>query len=152
MRLSDYTHALPYEKRLCEVKQLLEENGIPYDMSVYEQWFDLGTCTCEIPSFSESEKDTANHMRLCATGCHQLNDKKFFFCGQGFARPKLGLCSLQEGDYIELASCTGTTEEKEGILRFCMGFPKNGYISVCRTCYGMGSDNHRVVGVAEQIK
>lgn len=151
MRLSDYTHVLPYEKKLAEVKQCLEDNGIPYDMSVYDQWFDLGTRTDEISDFSRSDVDTAKHMRLCATGCHQLNDKRFFFCGQGFARTKIGFCTLQEGDCIELTDCTGSVEEKEAILKFCMGFPPKGYISVCRTCYGMGSDNNRIVEVAEQM-
>lgn len=150
MRLSDYTHVLPYEKKLSEVKQCLEANGISYDMSIYEQWFDLGTCTCEIPAFSSSNAAT-KHMRICATGCHQLNDRRFFFCGQGFARPKKGFCTLQEGDCIELANCTGTIEEKETILKFCMGFPPKGYISVCKTCFGMGSDNDRIVDVAEQM-
>ncbi len=37
------------------------------------------------------------------------------------------------------------------LLRFCMGYPPKGYISVCRTCYGMGSDNDRIVSVAEQM-
>ena len=37
MRLSDYTHALPYAKKLEEVKKCLEDNEIAYDMSVYEQ-------------------------------------------------------------------------------------------------------------------
>jgi Molybdenum cofactor biosynthesis enzyme len=151
MRLSDYTHMLPYKNKLDEVKKCLEDNGTPYDMSVYEQWFDLGTSTDELPLFSGSEVDTVKHMRLCATGCHQLNDKKFYFCGQGFARTKKGFCLLQEGDYIDLAKCTGTMEEKEMMLKFCMGFPPKGYISVCRTCYGMGSDNDRIVGVAEQM-
>lgn len=151
MRLSDYTHVLPYKKKLDEVKQCLQENKIPYDISIYDQWFDLGTCTCEIPEFSGSDVDTARHMRLCATGCHQLNDEKFYFCGQGFARTKKGFCSLQEGDCIDLTAITGTVEEKETILKFCMGFPPKGYISVCRTCYGMGSDNNRIVKVAEQM-
>lgn len=151
MRLSDYTHVLPYKKKLEEVKRCLEDNDIPYDMSIYEQWFDLGTCTCEIPEYSGNDIDAARHMRLCATGCHQLNDERFFFCGQGFARPKKGFCSLQEGDCIELSTCTGTVEEKETILKFCKGFPPKGYISVCRTCYGMGNDNDRIVGVAEQM-
>ena len=151
MRLSDYTHALPYAKKLEEVKKCLEDNEIAYDMSVYEQWFDLGISTMEIPDFSNCEADTTRHMRLCATGCHQLNDERFYFCGQGFARTKKGFCSLQEGDCIDLTKCTGTIEEKEAILKFCMGFPPKGYISVCRTCYGMGSDNDRIVGVAEQM-
>ncbi len=151
MRLSDYTHVLPYQKKLEEVKQCLKENGIPYDMSVYEQWFDLGINTSDIPEFSGSTADTARHMRLCATGCHQLNDEKFFFCGQGFARTKRGFCSLQEGDCIDLTACTGSIEDKETMLSFCMGYPPKGYISVCKTCYGMGSDNNRIVGVAEQM-
>lgn len=151
MRLSDYTHALPYEKRLSEVKQCLEDNGIPYDMSIYDQWRDVGTNTSDIPEFSGSGADTAKHMRLCAVGCHQLNDEKFYFCGQEFIWQKKGLCSLEEGDCIELDTCTGTVEEKEAILRFCVGFPPKGYISVCRLCYGMGSDNNRIVGVAEQV-
>ncbi len=151
MRLSDYTHVISYEEKLAEVKRCLEENEIPYDMSIYEQWFDLGTSTCEIPSLCGSAEDTVRHMRLCATGCHQLNDKKFYFCGQGFARTKIGWCSLQEGDCIELDQCTGSVDEKESMLRFCMGFPPKGYISVCKTCYGMGSDNNRIVEVAEQM-
>lgn len=152
MRLSDYTHQINYNKKLSEVKQCLEENEIPYDMSIYKEWFDLGTRTEVIPEFDGNHEATANHMRACATGCHQLNDRKFFFCGQGFARSKKGLCVLEDGDYISVDNCKGTVQEKEQLLNYCMGYPSKGYISVCSTCYGMGSDNNRIVPVAEQMK
>ena len=42
MRLSDYTHVIAYNKKLNEVKEVLEKNGIPYSMSVYTEWADLG--------------------------------------------------------------------------------------------------------------
>lgn len=151
MRLSDYTHAISYDQKLNDVKKCLEENDIPYDMSVYNSWFDLGACTDTISEYQDNPEQLQKHMRMCATGCHQLNDEKFFFCGQGFARPKLGLCKLQEGDCIELKKCTGTLEDKELMLKYCMGYPINGHISVCGTCYGMGKDNNRVVQVAEQV-
>lgn len=150
MRLSDYTHVIQYNEKLQQVKQCLEENNIPYDMSVYTQWYDLGTRMDVIPELDSVEKIT-KHMKLCATGCHQLNDKRFYFCGQGFARSKKGLCTLKEGDFIELQKCTGSVEDKEMILKYCMGYPPKGYISVCSTCYGMGKDNNRIVGVAEQM-
>lgn len=150
MRLSDYTHVIPYDEKLQQVKECLKENDIPYDMSVYTQWYDLGVRTEIIPEFNDEEK-IKKHMRLCATGCHQLNDKRFYFCGQGFARSKKRLCTLKEGDFIELQKCTGAVEDKELMLKYCMGYPPKGYISVCGTCYGMGKDNDRVVGVAEQM-
>lgn len=150
VRLSDYTDKVSYTKKFQEVKTCLEENGIPYDMSIYDSWYDLGTNMKPLPEYDTAEKITS-HMRLCATGCHQLNDKKFFFCGQGFARSKKGFCKLEDGDCIELEKCRGTIAEKEMLLRYCMGYPLKGYISVCSTCYGMGKDNERVVPVAVQV-
>lgn len=151
MRLSDYTHVINYQERLEQVKECLEKNNIPYDMSVYEQWYDIGERTEIIPEFVNNEDKIIKHMRLCATGCHQLNDKRFYFCGQGFAKSKKGMCTLREGDFIELQKCTGSIEDKEMMLKYCMGYPPKGYISICSTCYGMGPDNNRVVAVGEQI-
>ena len=71
--------------------------------------------------------------------------------GRALPDPRKDYVCLKKEIFIELQKCTGSVEDKELMLKYCMGYPPKGYISVCGTCYGMGKDNDRVVGVAEQM-
>lgn len=150
VRLSDYTHTVPYEKKLQQVKDTLKKNRIPYSMSIYKTWMDLGFPEKILPIGKTSE-EIRQHMLLCSPGCHILNEKKVYFCGLIFSAERCGLYQLQEGDYIDLEATNETREDKEVLLKYCLGYVKNGFISACRVCRGSGSDNTHVIGVAEQL-
>lgn len=150
IRLSDYTHVLPYGKRLQEVKDTLTENGIAYSMSIYETWMNLGFPE-KVTPIGKDKEAAKKHMLLCSPGCHIMSDKKVFYCGLIFSAEKCGLYELQPGDYVNLVQSQGKNKDKEEILKYCLGCVKNDYISVCNVCNGSGSDNERVISVAEQM-
>lgn len=149
VRLSDYTHVLPYGKKLQQVKDVLKENGISYSMSIYETWMDPGFPEAVEP-IGKTREEARKHMLLCSPGCHILSDKKVFYCGLIFSSEKCGLYKLQPGDYVDLEKSSGQHTDKEEILKYCLGCVKNDYISICNICRGSGSDNPHVIGVAEQ--
>lgn len=151
VRLSDYTHVLPYEKKLQKVKDTLTENGISYSMSIYETWMDPGFPE-KIEPIGKTREEARKHMLLCSPGCHILSDKKVFYCGLIFSSEKCGLYRLQPGDYVDLEKSCGQLEDKEEMLKYCLGCVKNDYISICNVCRGSGSDNAHVIGVAEQCR
>lgn len=152
VRISDYTHVLPYKKRLQEVIDVLTMHEIDHSMSVYTQWMDLGFPE-KVPPIGKTPEDAKKHMLMCSQGCHNLNDKKFFFCGLVFSAEKCGLYKLKENDYIDLQKKSDNSiEDKKEIMEYCLGYVKNEYISICNICRGAGSDNDRIVGVAEQMK
>lgn len=150
VRLSDYTHVLPYEKKLQQVKDTFTENGIPYSMSIYETWMDLGFPHQKIEPIGKTEEEAERHMQLCSPGCHILNDRKFYYCGLIFSAEKAGLFKLRPGDYIDLSDSKGELSDKEEMLKYCLGSVENRYISICNVCRGTGCDNDHVIGVAEQ--
>lgn len=150
VRVSDYTHAIPYQKKMKEVIACLKENNLDYAVSTYKTWVDLG-----FPRVRELSGNTAEevrcHMLNCAKGCHNMNNKKLYFCGLLFASEKLGLYQLKEHDYIDLAkNSDNPKEDKERILRYFLGDVENDHISLCRICRGQGTDNKYVIPVAEQ--
>lgn len=151
VRLSDYTHVIPYDAKLQKVKNVLEENRIEYSMSIYETWMDLGFPE-KVNPIGKTVKDVRSHMLQCSPGCHILSDKKFFYCGVVFSAEKCGLYHLSEGDFVDLQYSEGDLlADKERIMKYCLGSIDKGYISICNICRGSGSDNKRVIGVAEQV-
>lgn len=152
IRLSDYTHVLPYDAKLQEVKDTLKRSGIDYSMSIYETWMDLGFPE-KVEPIGKSVREAQKHMLRCSPGCHILSDKKFFYCGMIFSAEKCGLYHLKEGDYVDLQYSEGSElADKERIMKYCLGSIDKGYISICNICRGSGSDNERVIGVAEQAE
>ena len=149
VRLSDYTHVLPYEKKLQQVKDTLKENGISYSMSIYETWMDPGFPE-KIPPIGKTREEARKHMLQCSPGCHILSEKKVYYCGLIFSSEKCGLYKLQPEDYVDLEKSCGDIKDREEILKYCLGCVKNDYISICNICRGSGSDNDHVIGVAEQ--
>lgn len=150
VRISDYTHVLPYSERLQQVKDILRDNGIDYSMSIYTSWMDLGFPE-KVPCIGKNVDEAKQHMLTCSPGCHILNDKKFFYCGLIFSAEKCGLYQLQDGDFIDLQKSEGSLADRKQIMKYCLGEVEKGYISICNICRGSGSDNERVIGVAEQV-
>ncbi len=150
VRISDYTHAIPYQKKLNEVIEILKKNDIDYAISKYETWVDLGFPHEEV--YLEGDNSTMKtHMLNCAKGCHSMNDKKLYYCGLLYASEKLGKYKLKETDYIDLEKISGDEiKDREMILRYFLGDIKDDYISLCRICRGQGTDNLCVIPVAEQ--
>lgn len=151
VRVSDYTHAIPYGKKLQEVIDCLKENEIEYAISKYEIWANLGFPE-KIDPIGETREELRCHMLNCAKGCHSMNDKKLYFCGLLYASEKIGLYQLEQGDFVDLTKTSGNQiQDKEEILKYFLGDVPNGYISLCKICRGQGADNPVMIPVAEQV-
>lgn len=154
VRLSDYTRTINYSNRLKEVLNVLENNKINYSINNYEKWIDLGFPDENI-DYGNDKKIINEHMKLCSTGCHALNDGKLFYCGTLFYAEKSGLFQLKKGDFIdlreEIKDKTELEHMKYKIMKYCKGDISDSYISLCRHCRGFGIDNNYVCNVAEQI-
>lgn len=150
VRVSDYTHAVPYTNKYDEVIQCLQDNEIDYTVSCYKTWVNLGFPREDV-CISENPEVLRQHMLNCAKGCHSMNDGKLFFCGLLYASEKLGLYNLKDTDYIDLNRSINDNT-KEEVLRYFLGDVEGGYISLCRYCRGQGTDNRCVVPAAEQRK
>ena len=147
IRISDYTRAIPYRKKFEEVIRIFDEYGIEYSISDYKVWSNLGFPHEDVTI----EGDIIAHMQTCAQGCHNLNDKKFYFCGTLWDAEKSGLYKIRQSDYIDLTKqCTDINSDKLEFLKYCLGI-SGMHIGLCEKCRGYGADNHCLVTVAEQI-
>ena len=54
-----------------------------------------------------------------------------------------------EGDYISLEEIK-TEDGRKQLLAHDLGFVEKGYVSLCQSCGGCGSDNENYVPVGEQ--
>ena len=149
IRLSDYTFEIPYTKRFEEVKSALNNAGIEYSVSKYEEWFDVGIPGKEEKQFTDIN-DIKAHTIACGP-CHVIAEKKFFYCGTFYNAQKCGLAVLEKGDYIDLTEETSDAA-KEKLLEYSLGKFVNGYISVCNYCFGKSENNKRIVRPAIQFK
>lgn len=150
VRVSDYTHAVSYEKKYNEVLKCLQENAVDYTISCYKTWVDLGFPRENI-CISDCAKTLKEHMLNCAKGCHSMNDGNLYFCGLLHAVNKLGIYQLKDTDYIDLKAIKkNDVKEREKILRYFLGDVASEYISLCKFCRGQGTDNPCVVPAAEQ--
>lgn len=150
VRLSDYTEEVAYKSKFEQAVEKYHNKGINCIINRF-QWIDLGfpnVFDCEW----KDKQDLKAHMLRCSTGCHALNDKKFYYCGTLFFAEKSGLYELEEEDFIDLSKMVGSMADKERILQYCLGETAKGYVSLCRYCRGFGSDNKNFVRMGEQME
>lgn len=151
VRISDYTHVLPYETRIQEVKALFAREKIEFTVYTFREWCDLGIPMKEEP-VGNTEEAYRQHMLNCSVGCHLINDRKLFYCGTLFSAEKSGRYKLKESDYLALDNMGDADyEAKKKILKYCLDGPDSGYISLCKICRGRGTDNDREISAAEQM-
>lgn len=150
IRLSDYTEEVPYKTKFEQVVERYQNEGIKCIINRFP-WVDLGF-PGKFRCNWKNNQDLKEHMLCCSTGCHALNDKKFYYCGTLFFAEKSGLHELEKDDYIDLSQLTGSTADKERILRYCLGETARGYVSLCQFCRGFGSDNENYVKTGEQME
>lgn len=149
IRLSDYTCAIPYEKRFNEVKEKLRENGITCSISKHEEWYDIGIPENKIDQY-KTEDELKQHVMDCGP-CHIVADQKFYYCGVLYNSEKCGFTKLSDTDYIDLTE-ESTPEKKEMFLAYSIGEFANGYPEICNRCYGKSGKNTHSVKPAEQME
>ncbi|MCM1038089.1 MAG: radical SAM protein [Ruminococcus sp.] len=150
VRLSDYTETVPYQEKFEQAVKTYQSAGIEYIINKFP-WVDLGFPN-DIDCEWKDRQELKAHMLHCSTGCHALNDQKFYYCGTLFFAEKSGLYELKEDDFVNLSELLGSMADKERILKYCLGETEKGYISLCQYCRGFGSDNKRFVRMGEQME
>lgn len=146
VRLSNYTDEIKYSEKFEEVIRAYQDEKVNYYINKFD-WLDLGfprKIECEW----NNEQELKKHMQMCSTGCHALNDKKFYYCGTLFYAEKSGLYQLNENDYVDLGE-KEKQKDKEYIMKYCLGEMEKA-ISLCQYCRGFGADNTCAVKAAEQ--
>ncbi len=149
MRLSDYTDEIAYGAKFRDIINTYRNAGINCVINKFD-WLDLGFPN-KIDCIWDGAYSLKKHMQMCSTGCHAVNDKKFYYCGTLFYAEKSGLYKLKEGDYIDLTKKGKEIEDKRSLLKYCLGETETGYVSLCQYCRGFGVDNTNYVKAAEQI-
>lgn len=145
--VSDYMNAVPDKCHLQEVVDLLEDNGVRYDIKrTGEQWLDMGFPN-NIPEPLE-KPELEEHFHKCAMFCRQFYDGKFFFCCSNFAAVRTGMFPENENDYLDFRK----EQNKEKILAFELGYTVLGHLTFCKVCRGCSEEaNPLAVEVAKQI-
>lgn len=150
VRLSDYTETVSYQIKFKQAIEKYQSMGIKCIITKFP-WVDLGFPK-DVRCIWKNKQELNTHMLHCSTGCHALNDKKFYYCGTLFFSEKSKLYELEENDFVDLSKLSGSMADKEHILRYCLGESEKGYISLCKYCRGFGSDNKKFVKMGEQME
>lgn len=107
--MSDYTKQVPYQKRLQDVKEKLDQSGIDWSMRVYETWLALRFPEKKKPIAKMPEEAKA-HMLACSQGCHMVGNGKLYYCGALCSTERCGLWKMREGDTVDLTVLEETAE------------------------------------------
>ncbi|MCR5765790.1 MAG: radical SAM protein [Treponema sp.] len=151
VRLSDYMHTIPYQKRYEQVKDVLEQNNINWLEFKQTEWINFGFPE-ESVCMGETPEELRTHMLNCHGMCHWLHDGKMYFCSNAWSAQETGLVSLnEEQDYIDLLTTMQMYRGgRDALYSFYLGNMKDGYMSHCKRCRGFASTC--VMNAAVQMK
>ena len=134
MEISNYALNTNYDKKLQDLKKMLEEEKINYSIRPSLVWCDFG-----FPKnpFKRDAEQLKQHLAYCRPEWNGLNDGKFYYCNVSWSAEKSGKFKLSQKDYIVLeeidssdkAACHMISELSRGTSSFC------------KTCGGCGRDN-----------
>lgn len=149
VRISDYTAYINYGKKLEQLVDMLQNQGIQYSVEKSLEWVDF----C-FPDRDEELvlpiKEIRAHMLCCSPAFHGLNDKKFYYCHVAWSAEKAGLIRLKDSDYIALENYSTDLESKRRLAKYAGGEMEEGFVSLCAECMGCGIDNWFVVPAGKQ--
>ncbi len=116
-------------------------------------WFDLGD-----PRIKKNDNEQMLRERFskCSALCFNLYKDKYYYCFMQASAAETGLYTKsQPKDYLILSELVKQPAEKrsDAFLNFQLGFFKEGYLSFCDYCNGMGiGANQSYIIAGEQIK
>lgn len=149
VRISDYTHAVSYKKKLNEIIDKLKEYEITYQIPNFEEWVDMGKPEDNI-IIGETPREIREHMLQCNISCSFLCEEKFYYCCRLWSAEKAFDYKLYEGDYLSLTELVeNISDGKEKLMEYCIGDLEQNYGHYCQICRGF--DKGIPVKAAEQI-
>lgn len=151
VNISDYTKAIPYEKKLKELEILLKNNKIEYYVIPNNTWKDV-----LYPTTKFYVDDPKKHMFLCGHGTHSVNEGRLYWCDPAYAAEKFVGFKSKEDDYLDLKKNKENNSKYQAtlnIMNYLIGnVNEDGYMSICKLCAGVGTDNENIVIAGEQLK
>ena len=147
VRISDYTDVVPYQRKLGELINKLENNKVDYQSIKFDEWLDMGKPNENI-SMGETPEEIREHMLRCNGRCQFLCEGKYFYCSRQWAAEGAFRYQLAEGDYLKLDELVKDLRVgKEKLLNFHIGNLEKGYCQYCQICKGFDSDTVVKAGV-----
>lgn len=136
--------------KINELTELLNTNGIKYEMTNYAYWDEPS----KIGLVKASPEELAAKFKLC-TACNVLflMNRRGYLCSTGSAVCTMGGFPDSPSNYLDLNQEKTWEEQREDVLEFIARPRKGIYMDACKYCSG----NHCVqfenkVPVAEQVK
>ncbi len=145
--ISDYELSREYTQKVDTLCEVLARNGIRFFRNSSIKWFDFGH-PCDEPRFEGNK--AAQHMKLCNSIYHVINDEKYYACGTAWAAQRSGLFPESDYGYVDLRK-DDRENIRKSILACTMLKVKNDYLEFCQICGGFGVDNKSCVPTAKQL-
>jgi len=135
-------------KNFDKVLNLMEENGVDYEINKTDSWIDLAPeCTDNTP---KGQNWLIKHFDECAQTWHELRNGSLYMCNYAAYAAVAGLTGGQDNEEIyDLKNFT--EDKKKELVEFRLGYSEKGYTDFCRFCRGFTIENDRVVRPAEQV-
>ena len=146
VQISDYTIEVPYEQRLQQMAQILQERDIRYSVVGSDRWGDFG--------FPENPNQITEHgleefFEKCKAPFRGLYKGRVYFCHLETSAIRAGLFQDNENDYFDLQQQDEKIKLK--FLEFDFGFSKLGGLTFCSVCRGCDPANKLTVPAAKQL-
>ncbi len=147
IHISNYTKTVDYKNNLKKFIEKLKQYNIEYENALPDKW-SWKRVQSPLIENGLQEVELENLFMNCQNHCKALYNKKLYYCAMQSSATKANLFLDDASDYIDLE----TEKSIEKFVRFEFGKLKNGYVSFCKRCLGIGSMNNQYVVPGEQIK
>tara|TARA_A100001388_G_C28771570_1_gene504232 strand:- start:625 stop:1878 length:1254 start_codon:yes stop_codon:yes gene_type:complete len=144
IHISDYTDHINYGRKFNQTKSNFDKYGIKYLVRNDTSWTDFGDP--KIEKFKELQ-ETIDHFDNCSAPFRGLNKLKYYYCHLNTSAVLSKMHSDDENNFIDLNSSKFNAEE---LLKLDLGFPKLGYVTFCKFCYGCNTKLGKKVSPKDQ--
>lgn len=147
VQFSDYTHVVPYDKKIEQFKTVLNEMDIENYTMPWEEWGDFGFP--DNPNIITDDQVATDFFERCKAPFRGIWKKRVYFCHLETSAVRAGIYPDDDNDYFDLKITSGN-DLKKLFCEFDYGYSEKGYITFCKKCRGCGCVNNLTVPVAEQ--
>ena len=144
IHISDYTDHINYGRKFNQTKSNFDKYNIKYLVRNDTSWTDFGDP--KIEKFKEVE-ETIDHFDNCSAPFRGLNKLKYYYCHLNTSAVLSNMHKDDENNFIDLNS---TKFNAEDLLKLDLGFPKLGYVTFCKFCYGCNTKIGKKVSPKDQ--
>ncbi|MBN2162860.1 MAG: radical SAM protein [Pontiellaceae bacterium] len=133
LSISEYPIELcPKRPRLID---LLERNGIEYEVYAGQAWDDLGACSSAYKEGVTEEELALRFSNCWMRECHGVLEGRFYLCGRAAFAPLAGIHDAFPEDGVDLYG----VEDAKGVRRAISDLMNKPYLRACAYCRGTSS-------------